>query len=82
MSEAMAGCGISRRTRVPGVVLTHLAVAIADGADCLSDLAALEVRHRAHARVEDRARNWKNTGLVGELRERRMWALQRTWPLP
>lgn len=41
MSEAMGSCGISWHTHDPGVVLTHLAVAIADGADCLSDLAAL-----------------------------------------
>jgi hypothetical protein len=41
MSEAMDGCGISWHTHDPGVVLTHLAVAIADSADCLSDLAAL-----------------------------------------
>ena len=32
MSEAMAGCGISWNTHDPGVVLAHLAVAIADGA--------------------------------------------------
>jgi hypothetical protein len=41
MSKAMGSCGISWHTHDPGVVLTHLAVAIADGADCLSDLAAL-----------------------------------------
>jgi hypothetical protein len=41
MSVAMAGCGISWHTHDPGVVLTHLAVAIADGADCLSDMAVL-----------------------------------------
>jgi hypothetical protein len=41
MSVAMGDCGISWHTHDPGVVLTHLAVAIADGADCLSDLAAL-----------------------------------------
>jgi len=41
MSAAMEGCGISWHTHDPGVVLTHLAVAIADGADCLSDLDAL-----------------------------------------
>ena len=41
LSKAMAGCGISWHTHDPGVVLTHLAVAIADGADCLSDLAVL-----------------------------------------
>src|ERR1019366_5785198 len=32
MSAAMAGCGINWHTHDPGVVLTHLAVAIADGA--------------------------------------------------
>jgi hypothetical protein len=31
MSEATADCGISWNTHDPGVVLTHLAVAIADG---------------------------------------------------
>ena len=40
MSEAMDECGISWHTHDPGVVLTHLAVAIADGADCLADIAA------------------------------------------
>ncbi len=41
MSVAMGDCGISWHTHDPGVVLTHLAVAIADGADCLSKLAVL-----------------------------------------
>jgi len=41
MSKAMGSCGISWHTHDPGVVLTHLAVGIADGADCLSDLGAL-----------------------------------------
>jgi len=41
MSVAMQRCGISWHTHDPGVVLTHLAVAIADDADCLSDLAGL-----------------------------------------
>src|ERR1035437_3922512 len=41
MSEAMAECGISWHTHDPGVVLTHLAVAIADGADCLCDIDTL-----------------------------------------
>lgn len=41
MSEAMSDCGISWHTHDPGVVLTHLAVAIADGADCLSDMSVL-----------------------------------------
>jgi hypothetical protein len=42
MSVAMSECGISWHTHDPGVVLTHLGVAIADGADCLADLAALK----------------------------------------
>ncbi len=41
MSSAMSECGINWHTHDPGVVLTHLAVAIADGADCLADMAAL-----------------------------------------
>jgi hypothetical protein len=41
MSVAMADCGISWNTHDPGVVLTHLAAAIADGADCLTDFEAL-----------------------------------------
>ena len=34
MSEAMAECGISWHTHDPGVVPTHLGVAMADGAYC------------------------------------------------
>ena len=42
MSVAMADCGISWHTHDPGVVLTHVAVAIADGGDCLSDFEGWE----------------------------------------
>lgn len=41
MSTAMEECGIAWRKHDPGVVLTHLAVAMADGADCLADFAML-----------------------------------------
>jgi len=41
MSVTMVDCGISWNTHDPGVVLTHLAVAIADGGDCLNDFEAL-----------------------------------------
>jgi hypothetical protein len=34
LSEAMADRGISWNTHDPGVVLSHLAVAITDGGDC------------------------------------------------
>ena len=42
MSVGMSDCGISCHTHDPGVVLTHLAVTIAGGADCLADIAALK----------------------------------------
>ena len=42
MSVAMADCGISWHIHDPGVILTHLAVAMASGADCLSDMAVLK----------------------------------------
>src|SRR5665213_1441235 len=41
MSVAMAGCWINWQTHDPAFFLTQLAVAIADGADCLADVAAL-----------------------------------------
>jgi hypothetical protein len=41
MSVALSACGINWHTHDPGIVLTHLAVAIADGADCLADMASL-----------------------------------------
>ncbi|MCP3975985.1 MAG: IS1380 family transposase [bacterium] len=41
LSEAMGDCGISWHTHDPGVVLAHLGVAIANGADCLADFTAL-----------------------------------------
>ena len=44
LSVAMGDCGISWHTHDPGVVLTHMAVAIADGADCLSKLAVLRTQ--------------------------------------
>ena len=59
MSGAMAGCGINWHTHDPGVVLTHLAVAIADGADCLSDLAALRERSELFGPVASIATAWR-----------------------
>jgi hypothetical protein len=47
----MADGGISWHTHDPGVILTHLAVAIADGADCLADMAALRERRAAARRT-------------------------------
>src|SRR5271166_6253380 len=59
MSAAMADCGISWHTHDPGVVLTHLAVAIADGADCLTDFAALGEQSELHGDVASVSTAWR-----------------------
>jgi uncharacterized protein (DUF1684 family) len=59
MSQAMADCGISWHTHDPGVVLTHLAVAIADGADCLSDMAVLREQDELFGPVASHATAWR-----------------------
>jgi hypothetical protein len=59
LSEAMAGCGISWHTHDPGVVLTHLAVAIADGADCLSDIDALRKKSELFGEVASVTTAWR-----------------------
>jgi hypothetical protein len=59
MSVAMEDCGISWHTHDPGVVLTHLAVAIADGADCLADMAALKEQEDLFGPVASVATAWR-----------------------
>ena len=59
MSAAMAECGINWHTHDPGVVLTHLAVAIADGADCLADIAALKEQEELFGPVASVATAWR-----------------------
>ena len=59
LSEAMAGCGISWHTHDPGVVLTHLAVAIADGADCLCDIDALRNKSELFGEVASVTTAWR-----------------------
>jgi hypothetical protein len=59
MSGAMSDCGISWHTHDPGVVLTHLAVAIADGADCLADIAALKEQEDLFGPVASVATAWR-----------------------
>ena len=59
MSEAMAECGISWNTHDPGVVLTHLAVSIADGADCLSDFEALREQPELFGDVASVSTAWR-----------------------
>jgi hypothetical protein len=59
MSLAMSGCGISWHTHDPGVVLTHLAVAIADGADCLADVAMVREQSELFGPVASIATAWR-----------------------
>ena len=59
MSVAMGECGINWHTHDPGVVLTHLAVAIADGADCLADIAALKEQSELFGPVASVATVWR-----------------------
>jgi hypothetical protein len=59
MSVAMSGCGINWHTHDPGVVLTHLAVAMADGADCLADLASLREQSELFGPVASIATAWR-----------------------
>ena len=71
MSVAMGECGISWHTHDPGVVLTHLAVAIADGADCLADLAVLREQAELFGPVASVPTAWRavHAATSVELRE-------------
>jgi hypothetical protein len=71
MSVAMADCGISWHTHDPGVVLTHLAIAIADGADCLADIAALREQQNLFGPVASVPTAWRavHASASVELRE-------------
>jgi hypothetical protein len=55
----MAGRGISWHTHDPGVVLTHLAVAIADGADCLKDIDAFRKQSELFGEVASVTTAWR-----------------------
>jgi len=59
LSEAMADCGISWHTHDPGVVLTHLAVAIADGAHCLCDIDTLRKSSELFGEVASVTTAWR-----------------------
>ena len=59
LSAAMAGCGIRWRKHDPGYVLTHLAVAIADGGDCLSDMDVIRQQAKLFGPVASQATAWR-----------------------
>ena len=59
MSAAMADCAISWHTHDPGVVLTHLAVSIADGSDCLADFAGMRSQQELFGPVASVPTAWR-----------------------
>ena len=59
MSVTMVDCGISWNTHDPGVVLTHLAVAIADGGDCLNDFEVLRSQSELFGEVASISTAWR-----------------------
>ncbi len=63
----MAGCGIRWHTHDPGVVLSHLAVAIADGADCLSDMQVLREQTELFGPVASRPTAWRAVQAVASV---------------
>src|SRR5271154_3429144 len=87
MSVAMEGCGTTWHPHDPGVVLPHLAVAIAEGADCLADIAALKEQEDLFGPVASVAPAWRavHAAAVFELRaipialataRARVWAVE------
>ena len=77
MSVAMADCGISWNTHDPGVVLTHLAVAIADGGDCLSDFETLRSGSELFGDVASISTAWRAVKATASLELRES---QGQWP--
>jgi hypothetical protein len=72
MSVAMADCGISWHTHDPGVVLTHLAVSIADGADCLTDFKGLRRQSDLFGDVASVSTAWRAVKATTALELRRI----------
>jgi hypothetical protein len=72
MSEAMADSVISWHTHDPGVVLTHLAVSIADGADCLTDFKALREQPELFGDVASVSTAWRAVKATAAVELRRI----------
>ena len=70
LSRAMAGCGIRWHTHDPGVVVAHLAVAIADGADCLSDIAMVRAQSKLFGPVASRPTAWRVVDKIVSVQQR------------
>ena len=81
-SKGMAPMVKRRRRRDPGVALTHLAVLLADGGDCLSDLAVLRQQPDLFGSVASDATSYRllGSGWAKEaIVEARSVARERAW---
>jgi Transposase DDE domain group 1 len=84
LSKAMAPSRERRSAHDPGVVLRDLAVAVADGGDCLSDLGILRGQEPLFGRVASESTAHRviksiNADLLEAIRAARAKALKRAW---
>src|SRR5215211_7945790 len=87
LSGALAVTRERRSAHDPGVVTLDLAVMLADGGDCLSDLGALRDQEDLFGRVASDATAWRavdrlrGDGLLDQVRAARARARERAWGL-
>jgi len=84
LSAAMATTRTRRSAHDPGAVLRDLAVMIADGGDCLSDISVLRDQPDLFGRVASTPTAWRVVDAVGEdplaaLAEARRGAREKAW---
>jgi hypothetical protein len=84
LSEAMAPTRERRSAHDPGVVLRDLAVSIADGGDCLTDLGVLRGQEALFGAVASESTAHRvlksiDPGLLEAIRSARAKALERAW---
>jgi len=87
LCEALASARERRSAHDPGEVVRDLCVMLADGGDCLADLAALRDQEDLFGRVASNATAWRvidslcGEGMLGRLRRARARARERAWEL-
>jgi Transposase DDE domain group 1 len=75
LSEALAGVARPRATHDPGRVLVDMAVAVADGAECISDIAVLADQPALFGAVASDSTVWRLLDRLGEAELARIgWA--------
>jgi len=85
LSGAMAPICRRRRRHDPGRVLVDVAVVLADGGDCLSDVAALRDQPDLFGHIASTPTVWRVIEAIGEerlgaIRQARATARARAWP--